>query len=82
MPQSCLLRIQLETERHSLGGGGNNQDWNRTAGKKRLEQRLVITQDQESFTFPQQSAGSKHLQEGPQKDTTYMMGKHALDPRP
>lgn len=32
--------------------------------------------------FPQQSTGSKDLQEDPQKDTTYMMGKHALDPRP
>lgn len=64
MPQSCLLRIQLESEMHSLSGGGNHQDWNRTAGKKRLEQWLVIIQDQESFTFPQQSAGSKDLQEG------------------
>lgn len=82
MPQSCLLRIQLEAEMHSLSGGGNHQDWNRTAGKKRLEQWLVIIQDQESFTFPQQSAGSKDLQEGPQEDTTYVMGKHALDPRP
>lgn len=62
--------------------GGNHQDWNRTAGKKRLELRLVITQDQESLMFPQQSTGSKDLQEGPQKDATYMMGKHALDPRP
>ena len=82
MPQSCLLRIQLESEMHSLSGGGNHQDWNRTAGKKRLEQWLVIIQDQESFTFPNKVQALRTCKRVPQEDTTYVMGKHALDPRP
>lgn len=79
MPQNCLLRIQLETEMHTHGR--SHQDWNRTAGKKRLELRLVITQDQESLMFPNRVQALRTCK-GPQKDATYMMGKHTLDPRP